>query len=413
MVLNFRSMKAILLGVILLLIVIAKASSSAQIDNTKSATKPANSPTKSEAKPALETKQTKETAVVETTVSKKETPPAKEDITSLPMGKGLPVIVRVGLYYVDIAEFDENGHSFTATVDLRLRWSDPRLSYPAGETPLGFKQVRGEDTEEKLKEIWSPEIVIGNIDGEPTYSERGLRIFPDGRVESMQRTTAKFITPFNAESFPFDRQKLRIEMVSRRDSVEKVMLDYRQDDLDFSQVAEGIEIEGWRLGLVDISRDQQVGWYGEEHPRMYVQLEVARQPSTSLAPIFIPLFASLLIPLIAMWLNRVEDGIFQIESFELTNIIIGGLFAVIALNFTINSEYQILASGDNTVSRLFGLNYLTLAASLLINILLFRFNLVQQFWGKYVQEQLYLYLVWAVPLMVLISSLAVLLVALV
>ncbi|MGH8551827.1 MAG: hypothetical protein ACRERS_00865, partial [Methylococcales bacterium] len=149
-------------------------------------------------------------------------------------------------------------------------------------------------------------------------------------------------------------------------------------------------------------------WFGESYAKIEASVGVARLPGGSVAAIFIPLLASLLIPLLAMWLNKVEDAEFQIEAVDLTNIIIGGLFAVIALNFTINSEYQML-SGDNTVSWLFVLNYLTLATSLFINLVLFRFNLVKRFFGKYVQEQLYMFLVWGVPLLTLITAGAILL----
>src|SRR5688572_21013674 len=132
-----------------------------------------------------------------------------------------------------------------------------------------------------------------------------------------------------------------------------------------------------------------------------------------MASIFLPLFASLLIPVLAIWLNRVEDGRFQIETFELTNILIGGLFAVIALNFTVNSVFQVLSSGDNPVNRLFALNYLTLGISLLVNVLLFRFQVVGRGLGQYVQEQFYLVLVWAIPLLALTMAASILLVALV
>ena len=33
-------------------------------------------------------------------------------------------------------------------------------------------------------------------------------------------------------------------------------------------------------------------------------------------------------------MNRIEEGEFQIEAFEQANVIVGGLFAVVALNFT-------------------------------------------------------------------------------
>lgn len=122
---------------------------------------------------------------------------------------------------------------------------------------------------------------------------------------------------------------------------------------------------------------------------------------------------SLLIPLLGIWLNRVEDGVLQIESFEFANLIVGGLVAVIALNFTVNSTYQVLGSGDNPVSRLFALNYVLLGVSLMVNVLLFRFNMVGCWFGRYVQEQLYLFLVWAVPLLVLITAASVILGAMV
>ena len=70
-----------------------------------------------------------------------------------------------------------------------------------------------------------------------------------------------------------------------------------------------------------------------------------------------------------------------------------------------------LGSTDNTVRRLFALNYLALALSLIINLTLFRFNLPLRWFGRYVQEQVFLFLSWAVPLLVLATAVATLLVA--
>lgn len=100
-----------------------------------------------------------------------------------------------------------------------------------------------------------------------------------------------------------------------------------------------------------------------------------------------------------------------ILSVQLCNVVIGGLFTVIALNFTVNSAYPLLGDADNTVIRLFGLNYFVLGAAFAIIIILFRFNLVGRAFGKYVQEQLYLCLVWAGPLLVLATAVALLLAA--
>jgi hypothetical protein len=197
----------------------------------------------------------------------------------------------------------------------------------------------------------------------------------------------------------------------RDQTADVVALEYEQADLDFSRPARSAGLDGWEIGPVELSSQPLPGWYGATHSSVVASLEVARVPGPVIASIFIPLFASLLIPLLGLWLNRVDDGVFQIETFEFVNLIVGGLFAVIALNFTVNSTYQLLGSGDNPVSRLFALNYMALGIALMVNVLLFRFNVVGRWFGRYVQEQFYLYLIWAVPLLMLVTAASVILVA--
>jgi Neurotransmitter-gated ion-channel ligand binding domain len=336
---------------------------------------------------------------------------AAESLRSLPMGKGLPVVVQIALRYVEVASIDETEAAYTATVDLRLRWQDLRLHYPLEETPLGFLEFRDQAAATKMAEIWTPSVAFWNLSGDPSQQMHALRIFPDGRVELMLRTRATFETPFDVERFPFDRQRLQVEVVSNLESVQRLSLEFEQDDLDFSSAPDSNELRDWVPGIVSLKRDVVRGWYGEDLSRVTGSLAMQRRAGNSAALIFIPLLASLLIPLLAIWMNRVEDGEFQIEAFELANVIVGGLFAVIALNFTLNAEYGTLGSSDNTVRRLFALNYLALALSLLVNLTLFRFNLPLRWFGRYVQEQVFLFLSWAVPLLVLATAVAFLLVA--
>ena len=336
---------------------------------------------------------------------------ASRALTDLPLDSGLPLVVRAGLAFVDVEGIDENKESFTATVDLRLSWLDPRLRYPAEEAPIGYREWRGEAAADQLATIWTPEIGLANLRGEPTRESRSLRLYPDGRVELLRRVAASFGSPFDVRRFPFDRQQLQVELVSQDETADKVTLDYRQDDLLFSRADPGIEIGGWTVGAVNLNRDPLAGWYGESYARLRVTLEVDRQAIETVPSLFVPLLASLLIPLLATWLNRSRNGEFEIKSFELTNVVIGGLFAVIALNFTINSERTILASSANTVSLLFGLNYLALAAALVINVCLFRFNVVRALAGRHVQHETFRYITWALPVAVAATALALILIA--
>lgn len=331
----------------------------------------------------------------------------------MPLGKGLPIQVKVAVAFLAIESFSENTGSFKATVDLRLRWIDTRLRKPAAEASGPPKVLRGADAQAQLDELWVPKVEVINQRGESSYAALGLRIYPDGQVEMTRRIAGEFTTPVDIGRFPFDRQDLRLELAVREQTADTVTLEYEQSDLDYSRAAPGAKLDGWEVGAVELVSQALPGWYGATHARVVASLEVAREPGSIIASIFIPLFASLLIPLLGIWLNRVEDGIFQIETFEFVNLIVGGLFAVIALNFTVNSTYQVLGSGDNPVSRLFALNYVTLGVSLMVNVLLFRFNVIGRWFGRYVQEQLYLFLIWAVPLLVLVTAASVILVAMV
>lgn len=341
------------------------------------------------------------------------TAPAAQAQTTLPTDKGLPLQVKVGVEFMDIAAFKENAGTFNATVDVRLRWQDLRLRRPAEEATDPPNVYLGTEAQAQAAKIWIPAAELVNQRGKPAYTATGLRIYPDGTVEMIKRTNAEFTTAVDVERFPFDRQKLRLAVAIRDQSTDAVALQFDQDDLDFSRTAGGATLDGWELGLVSMRGEPLAGWNGESHPQAMASLEVIRQPSMVVASIFIPLFASLLIPMLSIWLNRVEDGKLQIETFELVNIIIGGLFAVIALNFTIYSAYEVLGSGDNSVSRLFALNYIALGIGLLVNVLLFRFGVVERLFGRYVQEQLYLVLTWAIPLLVLTTATAIILVAIV
>lgn len=327
-------------------------------------------------------------------------------LTSLPREQGLPIPVHVGVAVLDLASVDENEGAFDATFDLRVTWSDPRLAYPAAEAPGGPRTVRDAEADARLAEIWQPDIRIANLDGDFAHRSVGLRIAPNGRVELLQRLTGRFHTAFDVTRFPFDRQRLALEILSEGAPRDLVSLVVRQEDLDFTTVAEGVEADGWSAVLVDLRREQVRGWHGDRHDRVRASLVVQRDPGTTAAPIFIPLIASLLIPLLAMWLNRYDEGEFKIEAFELANVIVGGLFAVIALNFTVMSELSTLGVGDNTVSRLFALNYLTLAVSLLVNLGVFRYRVIGRWLGPHVEAEAFSFLTWAIPVLAFGSALA-------
>lgn len=335
------------------------------------------------------------------------------NLTSIPIGRGLPVKVNVGVFFLELKSFDDTKGEFEATTDLRLQWTDTRLRFPRSESFRGYKEWRGKEAEEQLAKLWTPTIDVANRLESSGYVGRRLRIYPNGDVETLTRTTARHTAHVSAETFPFDRQRLALDLIVRDDTTDEVLLRFDQDDVVFSRAANDATLDGWEPGLVELHATQVAGWNGDRYARMTASLVVDRLASSSLAPIFIPLLASLLIPLLAVWMNKTSEdgGEFEVDAFELANMCIGGLFSVIALSFAIYSSYTVIANGDNTVTRLFGLNYAMLAITLAIVVVCFRYNLLAKLFGPYVQREAFTFMSWALPVLSLATSLAFLLVA--
>ncbi len=335
---------------------------------------------------------------------------AQDDLTQLPWDQGLPLMVRTGVKFVSVTEVNEAGNTFSAVVDFRLKWTDLRQRYEPEEAPSGFKEWRTDAAVERMKTMYVPQVAISNFSKEPSSVIVGLRMYPNGNIEYMQRVTADFKLSLDVRKFPFDKQQLAVELISRRAPLNKLFLTYDQDDITFSDIIQS-DLESWTAGLVSLRRDPLPGWYGQKQARVWISLEVIRNSLATLPVIFIPLIATMLIPLIALWLQKQEEGTYTIEAFELVNILIGGLFAVIALNFAITTSYSSLGSGDNPVNRLFGIAYFILGIAFGVALLVFHFDLPRRWFGKHFSIQLFRFIKWGLPAVAITLGVSVILAA--
>ncbi|HEY8358641.1 MAG TPA: hypothetical protein VIL30_14380 [Ramlibacter sp.] len=331
------------------------------------------------------------------------TAPARAE-AELPESRGLPVVVRAALGFVQVEAFDDAKGTFEATTDLRMTWHDGKQAFEAVQ-PGAYRHYRASGADAALAQAWSPQVRYINRVGEPTFVEPRLKVFADGTVELVVRTTATYKVPVDLVRFPFDRQGLVVQVAMKEATVEEVDLDFSEPDVEFSKASREAALEGWRLGLVNLRRDLVSGGNGYRYPVFSATLEVRRVAAGTAATIFIPLFASLLIPFLATWMNRSNEGEFEVDAFELANVIIGGLFAVIALNFSVGSAYPSIVASDNTVTRLIGLNYVALAVGLIITVVFYRYGLPRRWFGAYVQHEAFRFLTWAFPLVFVTTGL--------
>jgi len=117
-----------------------------------------------------------------------------------------PTEVSVGIWIVDISNIDSAQQSFTAEIALVLRWKDPRLAH------TGSGVVRY-----PLEQVWHPRVGIANETASVIRKlPEWVEVEPDGTLIYRQRYAGAFTQPLRLQSFPFDRQTFRIQLVAVR-----------------------------------------------------------------------------------------------------------------------------------------------------------------------------------------------------
>src|SRR5438876_4638126 len=130
-----------------------------------------------------------------------------------PASEAGPTEISVGIWIVDITNIDSAQQSFAAEIALVLRWKDSRLAH------TGSGVVRY-----PLEQVWHPRVGIANETASVIRKlPEWVEVEPDGTLIYRQRYAGAFTQPLR-QSFPFDRQTFRIQLVAVR---------YRPDELKF------------------------------------------------------------------------------------------------------------------------------------------------------------------------------------
>jgi hypothetical protein len=140
---------------------------------------------------------------------------SSDDIPTFATPPGRPTEVSIGVYLIGLSQVSEPSDAFpTYDVEMffNVTWKDPRLAFGGDDSlPHVFQE---EEAEEKLSEIWSPDFEIQNEVQQRQTESIELTIFPDGSVDYEERFGATLNAELDLRRFPFDRQKLDIELQS-------------------------------------------------------------------------------------------------------------------------------------------------------------------------------------------------------
>ena len=132
-----------------------------------------------------------------------------------PDPESVPTKIYIGLYLLDLISIDDVNQSFTADLFAMVRWNDPRLAL---KDPSDSQMLRNFDFEE----IWHPLTYIINQRRISKQLDDIFRVDPAGNVQYIQRYLGDFSSPLDFKEFPFDKQRLALQVVSFRYGPEEV-----------------------------------------------------------------------------------------------------------------------------------------------------------------------------------------------
>ncbi|CAN1211004.1 Neurotransmitter-gated ion-channel ligand-binding domain-containing protein [Tumidithrix helvetica PCC 7403] len=330
--------------------------------------------------------------------------PAVNPANEFPSNVQKPLKVEVALVINNISKIIDAAGTFTADIDLRLRWDNPNQSFDPKTVGVSEQSFIGEEATAKLASIWNPKVAIANLAEKPFKQESELYLNANGSAIYLQRLTGTFEAKYKLGNFPFDRQLLPIRLTSKYNS-NKVIFWQDQDDIDFSGIPQEIRLAGWNTGSVSFIPSNFKGLDGDSHPQLEAQIGVQRNPASHLPGVFIPLFLVLFVPtIVALWSNTDLDK--RISAWA------ASILTMVALSFTISVRYPALGI-ENVFFQVIWLGFAFQFLGLAVNSTIMNPSLEKVFGGKYIVAELANFLRWSLPLGLLILVCRVVLLAIV
>src|SRR5436305_7509834 len=115
-----------------------------------------------------------------------------------------PTQISVGIWVADISNICSAQHNVTAVLAVVLRWKDSRLAHN-GKGIVRYP----------LEQIWHPRVgIVNETNSVSRKLPDSVEVDPDGTVTYRQRYVGAFTQPLRLQSFPFDRQTFRVQLVA-------------------------------------------------------------------------------------------------------------------------------------------------------------------------------------------------------
>ncbi|MCF8141576.1 MAG: hypothetical protein K9J75_10810 [Cyanobium usitatum Tobar12.5m-G36] len=258
--------------------------------------------------------------------------------TSFPTQLATPINIGVSMVVHKISNLNESDSSFSALLDLALRWKDPSLAFDPVKEGTDRKKFNGADATRFLSKIWTPGVQVENMAGSPEHHKDGILVYPDGTIKYNQRILATFRHNYDLSNFPFDRQNLPITLASEVYDTNKVIFVHDQIDVDQSSLrSDGIKLPGWTSKKdLRFLISRMIGWDKSYYSQIEATVVAERNSKNHIPGTYFPFALIMLVPtVLSLWSKGVN-----IE--ESMNAWAGSILTLLALVFTVAIQYPLL-----------------------------------------------------------------------
>ena len=243
-----------------------------------------------------------------------------------PASKAGPTEISVGIWIVDITQIDSAQQSFTAEVAIVLRWKDPRLTH------TGSGVVRY-----PLEQVWHPRVAIVNetnsvIRKFPDWVE----VEPDGTLAYRQRYAGAFTQPLRLQSFPFDRQTFRIQLIAVRYRLNEVNFvpdqDWIQNGLKRAAgIAPSITLPDWSVEKWETKSLPYTLAPGLEYSGYAFEFTASRNVQHYILKVLLPLILIVMMSWSVFWIDPTTSN----TQFS---VAVTSMLTLIAYRFAVDSQ---------------------------------------------------------------------------
>jgi hypothetical protein len=211
-----------------------------------------------------------------------------------PTRNGEPTVVEIGLFLIDVDEIDDVNQRFSVDMFVVARWQDSRLALPPSERT-------GQERFMMLEDVWTPRVLFLNDRGLTPQLRQGLGVADDGTVVYQNRLSGELSANLEFQEFPFDVQRLPIEIVSYAYTTDELTLSIQSNG--FAE-ADRFSIEGWGLKALDPVVDVFVSPVASLHlPRLTYVIEAKRDSAYYVLTMLVPMSLIIFMAWTVFWLQ--------------------------------------------------------------------------------------------------------------